>query len=273
MLVHDILLMTVFTSQTLPTIGASALDMVKISGSLYVGVASLTDTRSQVYIWRESQLRLNHTFDSQSVTDILFLSVTPPTLAVAMQSGVTLLLWSPDAQQFIPNTTLTTDSTIRLERSTDSQQLFITNSLNNGQLLQYSPADGYVENTDVILPVSRHLYPFTLDSTPYLGAASVGGGSQSVVMETVQADRANSDYISRRVNLTYAPGESTLSFSTVIVDDVIPEIDESFVVRISDPVGGARIGQLDAVTIVILTNDDAHGLIGFDEVWLPHCYV
>ena len=183
-----------------------------------------------------------------------------------MQSGVTLLLWSPDTQQFIPNMTLTSDSPIRLERSSDSQQLFITNSLTSGQLFQYTLTDGYVENTDVSLPVSRHLYPFTLDSTPYLGAASVGGGSLSVVMETVLADRANSDYFPRRVNLTFAPGESELSFSTVIVNDVIPEIDESFVVRISDPEGGARIGQVNAITMVILTNDDAHGLVGFDEV-------
>ncbi len=54
--------------------------------------------------------------------------------------------------------------------------------------------------------------------------------------------------------------------SVVIVDDITPEIDETFHVTIYSPVGGATLGDQIVVPVTILSNDEAHGIIGFIEV-------
>lgn len=69
----------------------------------------------------------------------------------------------------------------------------------------------------------------------------------------------------RNLTLTFRPGESILRFTISIFDDAVPETDESFRVDLSMPTGGARIGQSSSSVITILTNDNAHGLIGFAD--------
>ncbi len=69
----------------------------------------------------------------------------------------------------------------------------------------------------------------------------------------------------RNLTLLFGPGESRLLVAISILDDSIPEIDEDFVVSLSSPVGGARLGPLISSTITILTNDNAHGLIAFSN--------
>ncbi len=52
-----------------------------------------------------------------------------------------------------------------------------------------------------------------------------------------------------------------------IINDVIPEVGESFSVQLEGPLeGGARLGEQQSAGVTILTNDDAHGLIGFAPV-------
>jgi len=50
-----------------------------------------------------------------------------------------------------------------------------------------------------------------------------------------------------------------------INDDSVPEVDEDFSIRLSMPSGGASLGVQTSVSMTILTNDNAHGLIGFDN--------
>ena len=51
-----------------------------------------------------------------------------------------------------------------------------------------------------------------------------------------------------------------------IIDDSTPELDETFTVSLSDPTGGAVLGAQSSLSVTVLTNDDAYGLIGFSEV-------
>ena len=50
-----------------------------------------------------------------------------------------------------------------------------------------------------------------------------------------------------------------------VFDDTIPEIAEDFAVVVSMPTGGARVGDQASAVMTILTNDNAHGLIGFSN--------
>ena len=72
--------------------------------------------------------------------------------------------------------------------------------------------------------------------------------------------------ICREAVLALGPDESSLRFVLGIFDDNIPEIDESFLLQISNPMGGVLLGTQRSVTITIQNNDDAHGLIGFAVV-------
>lgn len=51
-----------------------------------------------------------------------------------------------------------------------------------------------------------------------------------------------------------------------VINDSTPELDEQFSIQLVDPVGGAVLGVQSSLTITVLTNDDAYGLIGFAEV-------
>lgn len=70
----------------------------------------------------------------------------------------------------------------------------------------------------------------------------------------------------------FAPGVNELEIAVNIIDDDIPEMDEYFHVRLKNPKGGAEIGFGGQVTVIVPTNDDAHGVIGFAQVSRQLCY-
>lgn len=65
--------------------------------------------------------------------------------------------------------------------------------------------------------------------------------------------------------MTFRAEESSLFFTVAIYDDDLAEVDEDFAVGLSSPTGGARLGEQSSVAMTILTNDNAHGLIGFSD--------
>lgn len=81
-------------SQMLATIGASALDVFSISGTVYLAVVSQTDTRSSVFVWTSGEtFRLHQTFDSEEAVDVAFVSLGEVShLAVASREWLTALL-------------------------------------------------------------------------------------------------------------------------------------------------------------------------------------
>lgn len=66
--------------------------------------------------------------------------------------------------------------------------------------------------------------------------------------------------------LYFAPGDSELELAVNVMDDDIPEVEEYFHVGLKNPKGGAEIGFGGQVTVIVPTNDDAHGVIGFAQV-------
>lgn len=66
--------------------------------------------------------------------------------------------------------------------------------------------------------------------------------------------------------LHFAPGDSELQIAVNVIDDDIPEVQEYFKVSLKNPKGGAEIGFGGQVSVIVPTNDDAHGVIGFAHV-------
>ena len=70
----------------------------------------------------------------------------------------------------------------------------------------------------------------------------------------------------RRVTLTFEPAQTELHTTIVVLQDESPEDTESFTVNLVNPRNGAEIGPQSSVTINILSNDNAHGIVQFAPV-------
>lgn len=53
-----------------------------------------------------------------------------------------------------------------------------------------------------------------------------------------------------------------------VLEDFVPENTETFFVTLVNPTGGATIGPKNKISVNILSNDNAHGIIEFAEVWI-----
>lgn len=66
--------------------------------------------------------------------------------------------------------------------------------------------------------------------------------------------------------MTFEAGQTSLRTSLVILSDDLPEDEESFQAVLTSPTGGADIGYNSSVRVMVLSNDDAHGIIEFSQV-------
>nr|XP_011757031.1 G-protein coupled receptor 98 isoform X6 [Macaca nemestrina] len=76
---------------------------------------------------------------------------------------------------------------------------------------------------------------------------------------------SHSDFIPSSGELMFEPGDREATIAVNILDDTVPEKEESFKVQLKNPKGGAEIGINDSVTITILSNDDAYGIVAFAQ--------
>ena len=82
---------------------------------------------------------------------------------------------------------------------------------------------------------------------------------------------AGSDFVAISGTLTFASGETARSLSIPLLNDNMPESDESFSVALFAPTGGAALGVPATGTITILDNDLAGGgaVAGFFQFATP----
>ena len=75
----------------------------------------------------------------------------------------------------------------------------------------------------------------------------------------------NVDYAGSGMELRFADSESRTTVALTILDDNEPEIDETFMVTLTNPTGGARVapGDEGRTLIIIEANDAAAGVVGF----------
>lgn len=66
--------------------------------------------------------------------------------------------------------------------------------------------------------------------------------------------------------LMFEPGDREAIIAVNILDDTVPEEEESFRVQLKNPKGGAEIGASGYVRVTVLSNDDAYGVIAFAQV-------
>nr|XP_029492889.1 adhesion G-protein coupled receptor V1-like [Oncorhynchus nerka] len=101
-----------------------------------------------------------------------------------------------------------------------------------------------------------------INTTKSLLAATEPSGTTMYELTSVSN---RSDFIPSYGELRFVPGDQELEIAVNVVDDDVPEEEEQFRVVLKNPKGGAEIGFGGQVTVLIPTNDDAHGVIGFTQ--------
>ncbi len=76
------------------------------------------------------------------------------------------------------------------------------------------------------------------------------------------------DFLSVSNTALFSEGQSTATGTLVLLNDVIPEGNETFVVEIVDTRFGAEPGSQTTLLLTVLASDEPHGRISFDEVWV-----
>ena len=76
------------------------------------------------------------------------------------------------------------------------------------------------------------------------------------------------DYSTSSTEVFLAPDQASLDILVPIIDDEIPELQESFTISISlsEPFIGAQLGSITVATIVIDASDSPFGEVGFSDV-------
>lgn len=73
------------------------------------------------------------------------------------------------------------------------------------------------------------------------------------------------DYTAPSSPINMAPQQSILQLSIPIIDDITPELQESFVVTITGVEGGATLGTVLSAIIIILPSDNPNGRVRFTD--------
>lgn len=68
---------------------------------------------------------------------------------------------------------------------------------------------------------------------------------------------SGSDFSSRSGTLTFAPGETSKTFTVPITNDTRVEKSEFFTIKLSNPAGGATLGAIPAALVTIVEDDSA----------------
>jgi hypothetical protein len=87
-----------------------------------------------------------------------------------------------------------------------------------------------------------------------------GGSSGSVTVNYATADgtaTAGSDYTSASGTLGFANGETSASFQVALLDDSAYEVNETVLLSLSNPGGGAVVGATDSAQLNIVDNEPA----------------
>ena len=94
---------------------------------------------------------------------------------------------------------------------------------------------------------------------------SLGVGGAVTVTYTVTGTASAGDYtITPASPVTFAEGEAVKSITLGTVQDLLIESNETIIVTLSDPTGGATLGEATSVTVTV-DDDDAAGVLAFQQ--------
>ncbi|KAJ8414918.1 hypothetical protein AAFF_G00024410 [Aldrovandia affinis] len=113
-------------------------------------------------------------------------------------------------------------------------------------------------------PARQFLSLLVTDLNATKSLIATTGHTESTIYELTSVSN-QSDFIPSSGELRFEPGDGALEIAVTVLDDNVPEEEESFQLSLKNPKGGAEIGFNGHVTVVLPPNDDAYGIIGFSQ--------
>jgi len=115
-------------------------------------------------------------------------------------------------------------------------------------------ADEYAAASPGSLRFSQATYAVTEGENLVVTVERVGGTSGTVSVQYASSDgtaTAGSDYTPASGTLTFADGETSKTFTLTTIQDSTAEADETLVLSLKNPTGGATLGSPNQATLVI----------------------
>ncbi|XP_061673206.1 adhesion G-protein coupled receptor V1 isoform X2 [Syngnathoides biaculeatus] len=168
---------------------------------------------------------------------------------------------SPELHQSIPHPGLTSIHPF----TAHSELFYILLAGRNRSSLYSWRSDASLFTIILEAPPARKFLSFevpSLNTTKTLLASSEENRSRIYHLTYVSNQ---SDFIPSFGELHFLPGDSELQIAVNVLDDDVPEQQENFQVHLKNPKGGAEIGFGGQVTVVVPSNDNPHGVIGFAQ--------
>nr|XP_021553254.1 G-protein coupled receptor 98 [Neomonachus schauinslandi] len=260
--------------QTLPVRGVQSIALFTRGGSVFLAISQINARpNSLLFRWSGSEfinfqeVPINGTTQVEALTsgDDIYL-IFAKTVFLGNQNSIDIFIWETGQPSF------------RYFQSLDFATV--------NRIYSFTPASGIVhilfigQATSALYCWNSELnqFSFILEAPSAHDAASVtvkSFNSSKSLIALVGAVHSHiyelafissqSDFIPSSGELIFEPGDREAVIAVNILDETIPEEEESFRVQLKNPKGGAEIGINSYVKITILSNDDAYGVVGFAQ--------
>uniref|UniRef100_A0A674GVY7 Adhesion G protein-coupled receptor V1 n=1 Tax=Taeniopygia guttata TaxID=59729 RepID=A0A674GVY7_TAEGU len=253
----------------LPLYRALNIALFPRGGIMYL-VVSLSNTSQNVllYQWLNNEFRNLHQLPAKEVKDMeAWTSGSDIYLIVAKETGnCEILIWETGKSSFRHFQSLPVSAVRNIHVfMPPSGLVHILLSGKDTTTLYSWNSEGNQFSLVLQAPYADHITSTTarsLNSSKSLIALSVESSSKIYELTTISNQ---SDFIPSSGELTFEPGDMDAVIAVNILDDIIPEEEECFKVRLKNPKGGAEIGVHSFVNIIIPPNDNAYGVIAFAQ--------
>uniref|UniRef100_A0A8C7EBG5 Adhesion G-protein coupled receptor V1 n=1 Tax=Nothoprocta perdicaria TaxID=30464 RepID=A0A8C7EBG5_NOTPE len=254
----------------LPVYGALNIALFPRGGFLYLLVSSSNSSQnSLLYQWLNNEFRKLHEVPANDIKHMeAWISGSDIYLIIAQESrnSSEVFIWETGQSTFRHFQSLPFQAVKNIHVFTppsglvhvllageDTTALYAWNSEVNqfSAILEAPYADHVTSVTARALNSSKSLIALTDESC-------------SQIYE-LTAISNQSDFIPSSGELIFEPEDMEVIVAVNILDDVIPEEEESFRVLLKNPKGGAEIGAHGVVKIIIPSNDNAYGVIAFAQ--------
>ncbi|XP_036081242.1 adhesion G-protein coupled receptor V1 isoform X3 [Rousettus aegyptiacus] len=260
--------------QTLPVRGVLSMALFTKGGSVFLAISQANARPSSILLrWSGSEfinfqeVPITGAIQVKALTsgDDIYL-IFAKTAFLGDQNAVDIFIWEPGQSSF------------RYFQSLDFAAV--------NKIHPFTPASGIVHILLIGQAVSAlycwnselNQFSFIMEAPSAYDAASVTvkslnssknlialvGATHSHIYELAYVS-SQSDFIPSSGELIFEPGDREAVIAVNILDDTVPEEEESFRVQLKNPKGGAEIGINGYVKITILSNDDAYGVVGFAQ--------
>ncbi|KAM5328541.1 adhesion G-protein coupled receptor V1 [Glossophaga mutica] len=260
--------------QTLPVRGVLSMALFTRGGSVFLAISQAhAGLNSLLLRWSGNEfinfqeVPISGTTQVEALIsgDDIYL-LFAKTVSLGGQNSIDIFIWEPGQSSF------------RYFQSPDFASV--------NRIHSFTPASGIVHVLLIGQAVSAlycwnselNQFSFVLEAPSARDAASVTvkslnssknlialvGATHSYIYELTYVS-SQSDFIPSSGELIFKPGDREAVIAVNILDDTVPEEEESFRVQLKNPKGGAEIGINSYVKITILSNDDAYGVVGFAQ--------